>query len=174
MVLDAYLVNRLVDSDLERVSEPRVLSHIRDLRVEPKEVMRLWDYGEPGQRFPCWSVFEHKASNTGIAYCEEGFGPKHPWGLVFLDGDESQRSIGVDTSWFETFLDAYFDSMASCDLAIWCVVKTDASGAQRSLTKQGGWDETWEQVYLFREKDPGSRYDCEHDIALRAPTSSRY
>ena len=43
--------------------------------------MREWDYGASGERFVCWVVPEHQASNTCIAYCEHGFGPADPWGL---------------------------------------------------------------------------------------------
>jgi hypothetical protein len=49
----------------------------------PNPVMRGWDYGTDDEAYPCWSLLEHKASNTGIAYCESGFGPGSPWGLVF-------------------------------------------------------------------------------------------
>ncbi len=48
-------------------------------------------------------------SNTGIAYCEFGFGPRNPWGLVFL----SRGSIGMDSAWYESFWASYFESMAA-------------------------------------------------------------
>ena len=48
--------------------------------------MRGWDFGEPGQKFPCWIVLDHLPTNTCIAYCENGFGPSYPWGLLFIKG----------------------------------------------------------------------------------------
>ncbi|CAG0933531.1 hypothetical protein TFLX_03094 [Thermoflexales bacterium] len=64
--------------------------------------------GKKGQTYPCWIVLEHKESNTGIAYCDYGFGPKDPWGLVFLSGD----SMGMDSGWFSSLEDAFRESMA--------------------------------------------------------------
>jgi hypothetical protein len=54
-------------------------------------------YGPPGQKYTCWTVLEHRPSNTGIAYCEEGFGPSFPWGLIFLSGPH--MNIGMDAGW---------------------------------------------------------------------------
>jgi len=87
-------------------------------------LQREWDYGVPGQTYPCWSVLNHIESNTGIAFCEFGFGPRSPWGLVMLSGAE-HMSLGMDAGWFETFLEAYFDSRAITDLPIWRVFKQD-------------------------------------------------
>jgi hypothetical protein len=88
--------------------------------------MRPWDYGRPGEAFPCWLVPEHQASNTGIAYCEQGFGPRCPWGLLFLEGTE-HMSMGMDSAWFEYFLEACFEFKASSEVPIW---RNSARGAQ--------------------------------------------
>src|SRR3546814_4621244 len=49
-------------------------------------------------------------SSDLIVYCESGFGPERPWGLVHLGGQH--MSMGDDSGWFPIFLDAYFGSFA--------------------------------------------------------------
>lgn len=90
-------ISDLVEREIESVTDRRVADQIRALLVTPNPVDRLWDYGAPDQRFTCWTVLEHRESNTGIAFCSEGFGPSDPWGLVFLSGPHT--NIGMDSSW---------------------------------------------------------------------------
>jgi hypothetical protein len=113
MTITPNEIRSLVEHELAILAEEKVVAHIRNLLVEPRVELRPWDYGSVGQSLPCWIVFRHTQSNTGIAYCEYGFGPKNPWGLLWLTGSIS--SIGMDSGWFGTFLDAYRDSMASFD-----------------------------------------------------------
>jgi hypothetical protein len=85
----------------------------------PRAALRNGDYGEPGLQYLCWTILNDKKSNTGIVYCESGFGPRAPWGLVWLGDAENERMLmGMDSQWFSTFLDAYFESFcgdgASC------------------------------------------------------------
>ncbi len=104
---------------------------------------------------------EHPFTGTAVVYCGQGFGPRCPWGLVFLNGDEQRLSIGMDSGWFPKFLQAVFEAPLE-DLAIWRVFKT-ANGVRQPLTPEGGWDETWKQVMTLREADPKARYDCDTD-----------
>jgi len=129
-------------------------------------MMRDWAYGEPGQQYPCWTVFEHDASDTTIVYCESGFGPRCPWGLVW-SGDEKRKyfPMGMDSGWYPRFLDAYFESFAATELPIWRVFRTDASGTRELLTEEGSWEAAWQQVYARRGADPACRYDCDHSVA---------
>lgn len=101
------------------LSTPRTGSHQRCRASRPNPgaagrapytVERGWDYGKISERFICWTVLEHPPSNTAIAYCEQGFGPSNPWGLVFLTGE--QMGIGMDSGWFSTLESAMRDSMA--------------------------------------------------------------
>jgi len=158
MTLDATTLNRLVELELENLSDDRVRQHIRSILVEPTIVMRDWDYGSVGQQYPCWAVLEHIPSNTGIAYCQEGFGPSAPWGLVFLSGE--RMSIGMDSGWFATFLQSYFESQAATFLPIWRVFKTEAAGERQPITQEGEWDQIWEQVMAYRNADSTAKYDC--------------
>lgn len=109
-MLNAEEVSSRVRLELDRINDPVVLDRIRGLLVTPYPVERNWDYGQVGERFTCWTVLEHPPSNTAIAYCEQGFGPSDPWGLVFLSGEH--MGIGMDSGWFSTLESAMRDSMA--------------------------------------------------------------
>jgi len=110
MADDVARIRQLVESELSRLRDPNVLSYIRELLVDPYPVERAWDYGSPNQTYLCWTVLEHRKSNTGIAYCGHGFGPENPWGLVFLSG--LQMGIGMDSAWFPRLEVALKESMA--------------------------------------------------------------
>jgi hypothetical protein len=128
--------------------------------------LRGWDYGKPGEEFPCWLVLEHAASNTGIAYCEHGFGPSMPWGLLFLSGQH--MSMGMDSGWYERFLEAYFESQIAPELPIWQVFQhlgTDYPG--RAITSEGSWNDTWSEIMRLRSANDGFRYDCGQSVYAR-------
>lgn len=121
--------------------------------------MRGWDYGDP-DAYPCWLVLAHKASNTGIAYSEHGFGPAMPWGLLFLEGAENM-SMGMDSGWFKHFLDAYFDSMAASELPIWRVFERQGSDFYGiPVTHESTWDTTWAEIERLRSEHPELIYNC--------------
>jgi hypothetical protein len=109
-VQDAKDLLSLVEQELHRITDDKLAKRIRELLVTPYPVDRAWNYGPPGQQFVCWTVLEHRPSNTGIAYCSEGFGPQYPWGLVFLSGDH--MSIGMDCQWYASLEDAMRGSRA--------------------------------------------------------------
>lgn len=98
----------LVEQQVSLIQDPEVAKQIRALLVPPYGVDRPWDYGEPGQAHVCWTVLEHRPSNTGIAYCANGFADS--WGLVFLEGPH--MSMGMDSAWFAFLEDAFRESAA--------------------------------------------------------------
>jgi hypothetical protein len=108
--MDSDAVASIVQQELDRISDPTLAARIRSLLVRPYAVDRAWDYGPEGQHYVCWTILEHPASNTGVAYCTEGFGPAHPWGLIFLSG--SHMSIGMDCAWYACLEDAFRESRA--------------------------------------------------------------
>jgi hypothetical protein len=103
-------VAALVEVELTRIQNAQTAKHIRGLLVPPRCEYRDWDYGAPDAKHPCWIVAEHTPSNTGFAYCEEGFGPSFPWGLIGLSGE--RLSMGMDCAWHETLEEAVLDSAA--------------------------------------------------------------
>jgi hypothetical protein len=109
-MIDTKSISDLVGQELSLITDGALLECIRKLLVAPYPVERDWDYGSPGERFVCWTLLEHRPSNTGIAYCSEGFGPRNPWGLVFLTGPH--MGIGMDSGWFARLEDAVRESRA--------------------------------------------------------------
>ena len=103
-------ISALVQRELGAITDVKLKARIHELLVTPYPVEREWDYGTLGQQFTCWTVIEHRQSNTGIAFCNEGFGPAYPWGLVFLTSEH--MSIGMDSGWFTSLEQAMRDSMA--------------------------------------------------------------
>ena len=104
-------VQALVDTELVRIGDPGIVARIRRYLVSPYPVERYWDYGAKGERYTCWTVFEHLASNSVIAYCDKGFGPKYPWGLLSHSGE--YMTMGPDFGWYPSLKDAFLDSRAT-------------------------------------------------------------
>ncbi len=163
MAVSAAILKRLIAGELERVADERVQAHVRSLFVEPAPILRGWDYGEPGEQYACWGVLNHGRSNTGIAYCEQGFGPERPWGLVWLSGAD-RMSIGMDSGWYGMFMDAYFESCAATDLPIWRIFKTGPKMGREPISAEQDWARGWEEIESLRRRDRESRYDCDHTI----------
>lgn len=157
----------MIDAELARLGDNRIAAHVRSLLVEPAEVLRAWDYGEPGEKFLTWTVLSDRGrSQTGIAYCDLGFGPESPWGLVFLGDDGTEpASIGMDSQWFSTFLEAYLNSSAATELPIWRVFSTVSLGPP--LTPELSWEEAWARSALLQEHDPCSSYVVSHPASWR-------
>jgi len=103
-------ISELVELEIRRVTDTRIADRIRELLVIPYPVQKSWDYGAPDEQFTCWTVLEHAQSNTGIAFCSEGFGPSYPWGLVLLSGPH--MNIGMDSGWYASLEEAMRESMA--------------------------------------------------------------
>lgn len=109
----APAVEQLVDDELGRIEDKLLVAAMRSLLVSPRCEDRPWDYGVERQTYPCWIVLEHEPTNTAIAYCDQGFGPSAPWGLLFLTGDH--LNMGMDAGWYAMLQDA-FRACAACDI----------------------------------------------------------
>jgi hypothetical protein len=110
MKTDIELIE-LVDRELELHADPAQRQRARSLLVPPRCEERFWDYGEEGLTYSCWIVMEYHRDNadTATAYCEQGFGPMHPWGLLSSD---PQTSMGMDCGWFAHLGECLRDSFA--------------------------------------------------------------
>jgi hypothetical protein len=160
VTVTALRIAELVEYELQAVTDRRVVDHIRDLLVRPEPVMRDWDYGAEGEAYACWAVLNHPRSNTSIAYCESGFGPRRPWGLVFLH-DPDSMSIGQDSGWFDSFLHAYFESSAPTDLPIWRVFERKSGPSPGlALTAESDYESTSREVERRQALNPSGRYIC--------------
>jgi hypothetical protein len=112
--MTASQVSELVERELALTSSPEVVALIRRLLVTPRCEQRPWDYGAPNDTYPCWIFAEHPSSNTCYAYCEYGFGPQCPWGLLGLSGEH--LNMGMDSGWFTSLEDLVKDSWAAEEL----------------------------------------------------------
>jgi hypothetical protein len=163
MSMNRQSIKEKLADELKQITDKRVVSHIQSLLVEPISDVAGWCYTD--DKFHCWKVFKHEASKTGILYCEEFYRPGLPWLLVCLPCSDERLVIGDDSSWFGSFLDAYFESFAPTELPIWRVFKGQHSPDRVAISKESGWEETWSRVMEMRESDPSARYDCDHSIA---------
>jgi hypothetical protein len=107
------------------------------------------------------SRIEDAPSGGEIAYCEYGFGPHSPWGLV---SSGKHQSMGMDSGWFKTFLDAFLGSRASIELPIWRVFGEEPDGKRIPVTDEGAWEATWSRISDLRSRDPSKRYHCDHSV----------
>lgn len=148
---------REIAIEIDLLKDPSVSEFVRSLLVQPKISMRQWDYGATDTRLPCWIVLVDQTSETAIVYCEEGFGPETPWGLLSTD---PARSMGMDSGWFRTFTEAVFDSFVVTRLPIWCVAKNAYSLNPLILDGPMAWEAAWEMVYALREQNHDTGYGC--------------
>jgi hypothetical protein len=70
----------------------------------------------------------------------------------------------MDSGWYGSFMDAYFESCAATDLPIWRIIKTGPRTGREPISAEQDWARAWEEIESLRRRDPESRYDCEHTI----------
>jgi hypothetical protein len=134
-------IRKLVDFEMERITDLVVQDALKAILVHPSFHIRDWDWGKPGEKYPCWMVAEHKESGTGIVYSDFGFGPERPWGLVFL----SDSWFGLDSGWFSNLEDSFCDCHASTSLPIWNVVRKKEDGSTTAIATDLSLDEAFEK-----------------------------
>lgn len=145
-------ITDMIEAELAAFADPEIAPFIRSLLVPPKPVSRAWGYGQEGQEYVCWHVMEDPKEGTGIAFCEEGFGPRCPWGLVSLD--PARRQMGDDSAWFTKFLDAFFESFSATQLDIYQVFIADTKGGYVPFdpaSSAGSWDNAWAEIERLRQ-----------------------
>lgn len=91
-------LKRLVDEQLAIIRDPARREALRSRLVEPWREERAWDYGEEGERYPCWVVAAAPERGVILAYCEQGFGPEMPWGFLYTDAPGA-ATLGMDAQW---------------------------------------------------------------------------
>ena len=76
----------------------------------------------------------------------------------------ASESMGMDSGWFGSFIEAFFDSIAATRLPIWRVFQRDEQ-ASTAFTIESSWQEAWSRCRELREQDPASSYMVHHAIA---------
>lgn len=156
MALTADAVAQLVAGEMRRMTDVRVLEHVRALLIEPAMTHLDWDYGPLGQQYPCWILLRPYSDGMSIFYSDHGFGPRCPWGLAWTSG-----SMGQDSGWFPRFWDAYFDSYFATELPIWRVTK-DVGAQAKFFSEEMDWDAAWHEVKRLHETQPDAPYYHAH------------
>ena len=102
----------LVEREIARFTDLDERERVRALLIAPRCEQRDWDYGTDNQTYPCWIVAEHHEAQVAIAFCEFGFGPVNPWGLLSIAGSKGYQSMGMDCGWFPHFDECLRESFA--------------------------------------------------------------
>jgi hypothetical protein len=92
---DREAIQKLVEEQTIGIADQELCNELRRHLVEPQRQDREWNYGEAPATFPCWLVATFPAANCGIVYCEQGFGPAYPWGILSL----TDVHLGSDDCW---------------------------------------------------------------------------
>lgn len=103
MKLDSELIQNLVEEQISGIKDNDRQSALRAIIVDPYVELREWDYAE-NTKYQCWIIAKPKNDDHVFAYCNEGFGPNTPWGIIKKD---SNGSMGPDACW-HTFLEDLF------------------------------------------------------------------
>lgn len=167
MTIDSVTLTNLIDSELSALPDARVVNYVRSFLIEPVLEYRFIHRAEPELHTPSWLVFRHDASNTGIVYCADLFGPRRPWGVTGITDSDPSQICGEDCDWYEHFLEAALSSFAVADLPIWRVFKKGPDGRFLSQSPESSWDKTWVLAQSMRERDPGGLYACASDVQIR-------
>lgn len=96
-------IEALVAAECARIRDEGTRGQLTRRLITPRRHMLEWDYASEPTSYPAWLV-----ADSGISYCEQGFGPRCPWGLTGLDGG----SAGMDSGWFRTLHEAFLESFA--------------------------------------------------------------
>lgn len=110
MELIADEVSKIIETELGKIKNPQSAELIRKLLVPLRCEVRQWEYDAEGSKYPCWIFAEHQESDTVFAYCEHGFGPDCPWGLLGVS--RAYPNMGMDSNWFDSLEDLVRDSQA--------------------------------------------------------------
>jgi len=169
MTISPSQLKALVESELTLIHDARVIDHICHHLIEPEMVVREWTQEDEGQTYPCWTVFKHLPSNSGIAYCEHGFGPVMPWGIVELSGTAADMAIGMDFNWHFTLAEGWHNSMASADVPIWRVFtgRSPDSDDWHPVTPEDTWQSAGVNLEHLRRQNPAAVYEIDTEDYIR-------
>jgi hypothetical protein len=148
-------VSALVAEQLNAIRDPLVREGLSRLVVTPERHMLGWDYGEPGEQYPCWTVAVHPTFDTWLVYSEQGFGPQLPWGMV----SSSRLRSGMDSSWYPNLRDCFLESWMSAELPIWQVVQRGEGDEALLLRANMTFDDAYDICDALRESGDGAKYD---------------
>lgn len=132
-------IKAIVQDQMMKIKDPFVKSALEEILIEPCIHIREWDYGTNGEEFECWTIAVDHFADTSLIYCEYGFGPECPWGLVF----SSMSHFGMDSSWFTSLEDCFLESRTAAELPIWFIERRFESGKSEIIAENLTSDEAF-------------------------------
>ena len=91
---DELEIQYLIKSELAKIADPRTAA-LNAVLTPPLLLSLKWGYGNPGEQYRCWLVGLSPNGSDRLVYCEKGFGPSYPWGIVGIADDW----MGMDCQW---------------------------------------------------------------------------
>jgi hypothetical protein len=155
-------VEALVRDDMRVLSDARVLAHVSSLLLTPPRPQRVWVPRYSGEVYEGFLVLSHP-SGAAVAYSPRDYDLAVPWGLVGTPNEPPSAATWC-YDWYPRFLDVYFESLASTDLAIWRVREWQPGRDGAWVSGELSWREAWEQVSAMRASAPHAQYYCDHSI----------
>lgn len=96
-------VRAMVSEAVASISAPALRSAAESVLMEPRLEHVSWDYGQPGEKLPCWVIADLRPERHSLVlYCTTGFGPTYPFGVA----DADLATLGTDGNWYLSFEDA--------------------------------------------------------------------
>jgi hypothetical protein len=110
-MVNEHTIAKLVSEEISRIADSQLAAEIRNRLVPPRREVRKWDYCGPPwnageEEYPCWIV-ARRDEFVVFAYCEYGFGPESPWGIL---SSNPSGSMGPDYCWYRSLEDAVRDA----------------------------------------------------------------
>ena len=132
-------IKAIVQDQMMQIKDPLVKSALEKILIEPSRHIREWDYGTNGEEFECWTIAVDHSTDTSFIYCEYGFGPEFPWGLV----SSSVLYFGMDSGWFSKLEDCFLESWTAAELPIWFIERKFESGKSEIIAENLTSDEAY-------------------------------
>ena len=66
--------------------------------------------------------------------------------------------MGMDSGWFSTLIEAFYDSSPATRLPIWRVYEFADDGSSFAISDEGDWDPAWVLCKALGKEHPGTRY----------------
>ena len=106
-LMDIAEVQGRLATELEDFGNSPMRQWLSEYLVPVRQTTLFWGWTEPHHDYSAWIIADLQTRNVGIVYAEGGFADRGcPWGLIFLDQDNT----GADYSWYRTLEECVLDS----------------------------------------------------------------
>ena len=151
-------IKEIVAKEILKIKDPIILNGLGQILIKPFKHLRTWDYSTTNEKFSCWSIALDSGTDTSLIYCDKGFGPKTPWGLV----STKNLYFGMDSAWFNNLEECYLDSFAGGELPIWGVERHNEDNTKEIIVSDLIADKAFEIIESLRKKQVAEKYYIVH------------